>query len=150
MSLGSATDVRTSAGWLLGRAATSRDGCTAVMEIALDWVRSGDSVLQDAGAEILTLPNVSPCVYQSTELARHKNPSVRRAAVWMPDMQECPGTETFERLAADPDRKVRIAVTQVLRSTECMDSDSYERIRQRLNDDPSAIVRACASELRTS
>ena len=60
MSLGSETDVRTSAGWLLGRAATSRDECTAVMEIALDWVRSGDSVLQDEGASILTLPNVSP------------------------------------------------------------------------------------------
>ena len=150
MSLGSETDVRTSAGWLLGRAATSRDECTAVMEIALDWVRSGDSVLQDEGASILTLPNVSPCVYQSTELARHKNPSVRRAAVWMPDMRQCPEIATFERLAADPDRKVRIAVTQALRSTECMDSDSYGRIRRRLNDDQSAIVRACAFELRKS
>ena len=147
MSLGSAADVRTSAGWLLGRAATSRYECTAVMEIALDWVRSDDSVLQDAGASILTLPNVSSYVAQSTELARHKNPSVRRAAVWMPDMQGCPGTTMFERLAADPDRRVRVAVTQVLRSTEWVDSDSYERIRQRSNADPSAIVRACASEL---
>ena len=150
MSLGSATNVRTSAGLFLGRAATGRDECSVAMEIALDWVRSDDSVLQDTGAAILGLPNVSSCGSHSTELAKHKNPSVRCAAVWMPDMQECPETATFERLAADPDRKVRVAVTQALRSTECMDSDSYGRIRQRLNDDQSAIVRACASELRKS
>ena len=150
MSLGSATDVRTSAGWLQGRAATSRDGCTTVMEIALEWVRSGDLVLQDTGASILALPNVSSCVSQSTELARHKNPSVRRAAAWMPDMQGCLGTATLEQLATDPDRKVRIAVAQALRSDESMDSDSNERIRERLNVDPSAIVRACASEMRRS
>ncbi len=148
MSLGSATDVQTSAGWLLGRVATSRDECNAVMEIALDWVRSDDSVLQDAVASILALSNVSSCVSQSTELARHKNPSVRRAAVWMPDMQGCPDTATLEQLSADPDRKVRIAVAQALRSDESMDSDSRERIRERLNVDPSAIVRACAAESR--
>ena len=148
MSLGSATDVQTSAGWLLGRVATSRDECNAVMEIALDWVRSDDSVLQDAVASILALSNVSSCVSQSTELARHKNPSVRRVAVWMPDMQGCPDTATLEQLSADPDRKVRIAVAQALRSDESMDSDSRERIRERLNVDPSAIVRACAAESR--
>ena len=148
VSLGSATDVRTSAGWLLGRVATSRDDYIAVMEIALDWVRSDDSVLQDTGASILTLPNVSSRGSQSTELARHKNPSVRRSAVWLADMQERAETAMFERLAADPDRRVRIAVAQALLSAESMDPESYERIRERLNADRSAIVRACASELR--
>ena len=148
VSLGSATDVRTSAGWLLGRVATSRDDYIAVMEIALDLVRSDDSVLQDTGASILTLPNVSSRGSQSTELARHKNPSVRRSAVWLADMQERAETAMFERLAADPDRRVRIAVAQALLSAESMDPESYERIRERLNADRSAIVRACASELR--
>ena len=148
LSLGSATDVRTSAGRLLGRAATTRDECNAVIEIALDWVRSDDSVLQNAGASILTLANLSSCVPQSTELTKHKNPTVRGAAVWMPDMRKGPDTTTFEQLSADTDRKVRIAVTQALRSVECMEPDLYARIRERLNADPSAIVRACASELR--
>jgi len=147
MSMGSAADIRTSAGWLLGRAATSPDECTAAVEIALNWVRSDDSALQEAGGSILTLPNLSSYVLHSTELANHKNPSVRRAAVWMPEIQERPGTETFERLAADPDRNVRIAVAQALRSAESMDPESYERIRTRLCADRSAIVRGCASEL---
>ena len=147
MSLGSATDVRTSAGWLLARAAVNRSDCTAVIEIALDWVRSDDSVLQATGASILTLSNVSSFAPQSTELAKHKNPSVRRAALWMPDMQESPKAAAFERLAVDPDRRVRIEVTQALRSAKTIDADSHERIRERLNADRSAIVRACASEL---
>ena len=148
MSLGSATDVRTSAGRLLGRAAASQNECTTIMEIALGWVRSDDSVLQDAGASILTLPNLSSFVSRSAGLAKHKNPTVRSAAVWMPYMRKCPDTAAFEQLSADPDRKVRIAVTQALRSAECMDPDLYVRIRERLNSDSSAIVRACASELR--
>ena len=146
MSLGSATDVRTSAGWLLARAAVSRGECTAIVETALDWIRSDDSVLEATGASILTLANVSSFAPQGTELARHKNPSVRRAALWMPDMQESPKAAAFERLAADPDRRVRVAVTQALRSAEAIDADSHARIRDRLNADRSAIVRACASD----
>ena len=148
MSLGSATDLRASAGWLLGRVATSQDDYTAVRKIALDWVRSDDSVLQDTGASILAFPNVSSYGSQSTELARHKNPFVRRAAVWTSDMGKSPEAVTFERLAADPDRRVRIAVAQALRSAESMDPESFERILERLNADSSAIVRACASDLR--
>ena len=147
MSMGSATDVRASAGWLLGRAATSPDDYIAVRNLALGWVRSGDSVLQDIGASILTFPNVSSRESHNTELVRHENPSVRSAVVWMPDMQVSPEAAIFERLAADPERRVRIAVAQALRSAESMDPESYERIRDRLHADSSAIVRACASEL---
>ena len=146
VSLGSATDVRGSAGWLLGRAATSQEDYTVVRNLALGWVRSGDSVLQGMGASILTFPNVSSHGSLSAELANHENPSVRIAAVWMPDMQKSPDTATFERLAADPERRVRIAVAQSLRSVESTGPDSYKRIRPRLNADSSAIVRACASE----
>ena len=148
ISFGSATNVRTSAGRLIGGAATSPDECSAVVEIALNWVRSGDSTLQGTGASILTLPNLSSGMARSSELAKHGNPSVRRAAVWMPDMRECPEAMMFEQLAEDPDGNVRIAVAQALLSVASMDTDSYERIRARLNGDPSAIVRACASALR--
>ena len=147
ISLGSATDVRASAGWLLGRAATNPDEYIVVRNLALGWVRSDDVVLQDTGASILTFPNISSGGSQSSELARHSNPSVRCQAVWMSDMRENPDVATLERLAADPDRMVRIAVAQALRTAESMDTESYERIRDRLNTDSSAIVRACASEL---
>ena len=144
VSFGNAIDVRTSAGWLLGRAATDPDECSAVVEIAFDWVRSDDSVLQDSGASLLTLPNLSSSGVQGTELAKHTNPSVRRAVLLMPGMQACPEATTFEQLASDPDRKVRIAVAQALLSVSSMDPDSLERIRARLSADPSAIVRASA------
>ena len=148
ISFGTATTVRTSAGWFLARAATRPDECSAVMEIALDWVRSDDSTLQLMGASILTLPILSSGKTRSSELAKHSNPSVRGAAVWMPNVQECPAATTCKQLAGDPDRTVRIAVAQALPFIASMDTDSYERIRARLDGDPSAIVRACASALR--
>ena len=148
ISFGSATNARTSAGWLLARAATDPDECSVVMEIALNWVRSDDSTLQGMGASILTLPNLPSGIARSSELANHSNQAVRSAAVWMPNMQECPEATTFERLADDPNRNVRIAVARALPSVTSIDTDSYERIRARLNGDPSAIVRACASTLR--
>ena len=147
LSFGSATNVRTSAGGLIAGAATSPDECFAVGEFALDWVRSDEPTLQGAGAAILTLPNLSSGTARSSELAKHSNPKVRQAAVWMPSMQESPDTITFEHLADDPDRSVRIAVAQALPHVASMDTDSYERIRARLNSDRSAIVRACASAL---
>ena len=147
MSFGSATNVRTSAGWLIAGAATSPDECSAVEGFALDWVRSDEPILQKAGAAILTMPNLSSSPAQSFELAKHSNPTVRKAAVWMPSMQESPDTVTFEQLADDPDRRVRIAVAQALPRVASMDADSFECIRARLNSDRSAIVRACASAL---
>ena len=148
ISFGSPINVRAAAGWLLGRAAIGPDECAAVVGIALDWVRSDDRLLQQTGASILTLPHLSPNEVQSTELAKHTNPSVRRAAPWMPDMQAFAEPTTFEQLASDPDRMVRIAVAQALPSVRAMEPGSHERIRARLNADPSAIVRACASTLR--
>ena len=147
ISLGSATNVQTSAGRLLAGAATSPDECSVVVEFALDWVRSEEPTLQGAGAAILTLPNLSSGTARSSELAEHSNPRVRKAAVWIPSMQESPDTVTFEQLADDPDQSVRIAVAQALPHVASMDAHSYERIRVRLNSDRSAIVRACASAL---
>ena len=148
ISLGNATNVQTSAGRLLASAATSPAECSAVVEIALDWVRSEDPTLQGAGAAILALPNLSYGTAGSSELAKHSNPRVRKAAVWIISMQESPNTETLEQLADDPDRSVRIAVAHALRRVASMDAQSYERIRARLNNDGSAIVRACASTLQ--
>ena len=59
ISLGSAINVQTSAGRLLAGTATSPDECAAVVEFALDWVRSEEPTLQGAGAAILALPNLS-------------------------------------------------------------------------------------------
>ena len=147
LSFGSATNVRTGAGWLLASAATSADEYSAIVEIALDWVRSDDSALQRTGASILTLPKLPSGMARSSELAKHSNPAVRAAAVWMPNMQECPEPATFEQLADDPDFTVRIEVVQALPSVASLDTESYERIRARLGSDPSAIVRACDSAL---
>ena len=147
ISFGSATNVRTSAGWLLARAATSPDECSAVAELALDWVRSDESTLQGAGAAILTLPNLASGTARGSVLAKHTNPSVRKEVIWMPSMQESPDAVTFKQLADDPNRSVRIAVARALPHVVSMDADSYECIRVRLNNDTSAIVRACASAL---
>ena len=147
VSLGSAIDVRTSAGRFLAGAAASPDEFSVVVELALDWVRSDEPILQGAGAAILTFPNLSSGTVRSSELARHSNPSVRKAAVWMPSMHDFPDAMIVEQLAADSDRGVRIAVAQALPRVASMGADSYERIRARLNNDESAIVRACASAL---
>ena len=147
MSLGSASDVQASAGWLMGRAATSQSECNAAMEVALHWVRSSDSLLQDTGARILALPKVSVGSNHTNELASHANPLVRRASVWMVDKQSRTHAEVLEQLAADPNRRVRIAVAQAARTIKSTHPNLHERIQQRLENDPSAIVRACASEL---
>ena len=147
ISLGSPTNVRTSAGRFLAGAGTSSDEISVVVETALDWVRSDEPMLQGTGAAILALPNLSSSTARNSELARHSNPSVRKAAVWMSSMHECPEATIFEQLADDPDRGVRIAVAQALPRAASLGADSYERIRARLKDDESALVRACASVL---
>ena len=147
MSFGRATNVRTSAGWLLAGAATSPDECSAVEELALGWVRSGDSNLQGVGAAILALPNSSSGTVRRSELANHSNSSVRKAAVGMASMRESSDEMILEQLAGDPERNVRMAVVRALSDFTSMDTDSYERTRARLNSDTSAIVRACASAL---
>ena len=147
MSFGSATNVQASVGWLLARTATSPGQCSAVAEFALDWVRSDDSTLQEAGADILTLPNLSSGMTRGSELAKHGNPSVRRRTVRLLNMQESPDPVAFEQLADDPDRNVRIALAIALADYPLKDTDAYKRMRGRLNGDTSAIVRACASAL---
>ena len=84
---------------------------------------------------------------RGTELAKHGNPSVRRRAVRLLNMQESPDLVTFEQFANDPDRNVRIALAIALADYPLKDTDAYKRIRGCLNGDASAIVRACASGL---
>ena len=145
ISFGSAADVRTSAGWLLARSATGPDECTVTMQIALNWVRSDDTALQKTGASMLTLPNLTLSDVPASEMAQHTNPSVRGAAVWLPNVQESQEATVLEQLASDPDRSVRIAVAQALPLGHSMDPEGHARIRACLIADPSAIVRACAS-----
>lgn len=145
VSFGDAIDVQKSVGWVLGKSATGPEECAAAVKIALEWVRSGDEALQGTGASILCLPNLTSEPASILELSRHTNPSVRREAAWL--SQESQDSTVLGQLAFDPDRRVRIAVVEALRSAESMDPDAYERIRACLNADQSAIVRACASML---
>ena len=147
ISLGSETDVRTSAVWLLGRSATGPTECTEILQIALSWVRSGDAALQKTGASILCLPNLTSEQISIRELAQHTNPSVRRAAVRLSNVKGSQETTVLEQLVSDPDRSVRIAVVEALLPVVSMNPDVYERIRACLIADPSAIVSACASIL---
>ena len=145
ISFGDATDVQKSVGWLLGKSATSLDQCAAATEFALSWVRSGDVALQQTGASILCLPNLTSDPSTILELSRHTNPSVRRTAAWL--SQGSQELAVLEQLVSDPDRRVRIAVVEALSAVGPMDPDAYEQIRAYLNADQSAIVRACASTL---
>ena len=148
ISFGSEPDVRAAAGWFLGRAAADPDECSVVIRVALAWIRSGDPELERTGAWLLTLSDPSSSGVRSEELANHANPSVRQISLRMPDMLGSPNAATLEQLASDPDRGVRIRVVYALPSVQSTDSDAYERIRARLNADPSAIVRAYASTLQ--
>ena len=147
ISLGSVTAVRASAGWLLGRMATEPDECSVVVEMALTWLRSDDPMLQQAGAAILTLPNLSAPDGTCAEMAHHANPSVRREALGVPDLQNSLDEATLERLASDLDRRVRIGVAHALSSVRTTHPDSYASVRATLSADPSAIVRAIAAQV---
>ncbi|MCY4654598.1 MAG: HEAT repeat domain-containing protein, partial [Dehalococcoidia bacterium] len=147
INFGNASDVQESASWLLARAATNPEECSLVIEFALNGIRSGDKALADAGSSLLTLQNLASDRVQLGELAKHKNPSVRCKAVWMPVMQATPDINIFEELASDPDRIVRLAVVQAISSVHSMDPDAYDHLRENLKADPSAFVRASASTL---
>ena len=150
ISLGSATDVRASAGLLLGRAARDSMQCEFVVKLARAWVRSEDPDLQRMGALLLTLPNSTSSGVTSAEIATHTNPSVCRLALQMPSMKESPDIGVLDSLASDPWRDVRIGVVYALPCIQALESDDYERIRIRLNADPSALVRALAAEVLES
>ena len=147
VSFGSATLVRASAGLLLGRAVASVDECSSVVAIALDWVRSDDQVLQDAGASLLTLPNLLSDSVKAAELAKHKNPSVRRASLWVADVRAIGESTILEQLASDPDRRVRMDVVHALPSIRSINPRLYDNLRARLDADCSSIVRAIAKEM---
>ena len=150
LSFGDAADVRTAALWLLGRVATEPEECAEVVRMGLEWVRSDSEVLQQSGADILTLPNLSSANVRSAELAQHTNPWVRRAAIWLPGMHEHPGVATLEVLASDPSQPVRVAVASALPRIRDTAPEAYERIGERLRTDESGIVRAIATEVLAS
>ena len=147
MGFGSAKEVLAAAGWVLGRAATNAEERALITGIAVDWLRSDDTVLQGEGARLLSLSNLSPNEVKSHELSRHTNPTVRRASLWMHDFQGSAQAEILDRLATDTDLNVRVAVVYALRRVQSADSDLYERVRGRLASDRSSIVRAVAKDL---
>jgi len=147
INFGSATNVQETAGWLLGRAATSPEECSFMEKVAMEWIWSDEPALQQTGASILILPNFSSCKVQCVELAKHKNPLVRSVAVRVAVTQSKLEETAFEQLASDPDRRVRIEAAQALQSVRAKAPDLYERIRSRLKADSSAVVRICASTL---
>ena len=149
INFGSNSNIQGSAGWVLARAATDSAERSLVVELALSWIRSDDNTFQYTGSSLLTLQHLASNKVQLGELAKHKNPLVRYKVVWMPSMHTDPDIGIFEELASDPDRRVRLAVVQAISSVLSMNPDTYERIRAKLNADPSALVRASASTLPT-
>ncbi len=144
VSFGSANLVWASAGLLLGRAAANADERSSVAAVALDWVRSDDQVLQGAGASILSLPNLLSDDVEAAELARHKNPRVRRASLEVASMEAIPESTILEQLVSDTDRGVRIGVIHALRSNRHIEPWLYNDLRARLVADSSSVVRAIA------
>lgn len=144
-AIGSMTDVRTAAGSLLGRLASAPEECLLVRDMALGWVRSSDPLLQQRGAWILTLPNLSPTSVQGIELSDHVNPQVRRASPRLLDINNSAHGPVLEQLSSDSDSGVRMEVLWAL-STAQPSGATYDRIRARLSADPSSLVRTVASE----
>ncbi len=147
ISLGNAADIRAAALSFLARSAVEPKEVSTVAETALSWLASESEVLQRTGAGVLTLPHLSSLDIPSADLAGHRNPLVRRAAVALPSMQQRPDLETLGRLASDPSQPVRIGVVYALKEIREVTSEAYEEISARLRTDQSAIVRAITSEV---
>ena len=146
ISIGSPTRLRAAAARLMGLTAAEPNECSLVLEMALEWIWSDDAGLQEMGAALLTLPKLPSNNVRSADLAMHRNPGVRCAALGLPAMKTSPDVLTLERLASDPAWQVRLRVAYVFPLVRTNDPDSYERIRATLNADRSAIVRATAAE----
>ncbi len=147
ISLGSAVDVRASAAWFLGKSASDPDKRARIVKVAVTWVQSDNPKLQHVGVLLLALPSLSTSDISSSELATHANPTVRRAALGMGDMQSNPDINILGRLASDPSRSVRIGVIYALSRLRALDADAYEGIRARLTADRSALIRSVAAEV---
>ena len=147
ISLGNVADIRATALHFLARSAIEPEERSEVMEIAQSWLGEESEVLQRMGAGVLTLPHLSSPELQSTDLARHPNPWVRRAAVALSTMHQRPDIETLERLVSDPSQIVRISVSYALNEIDDVAPAAYEHIVSRLRADQSAVVRAVAAEV---
>ena len=147
LAFGSVTDLRVAALWLLARTAREATEREAVIETAWAWVRLGDGPLQRGGAAVLALRDISDSGAGSAELAQHESPWVRQTAPELAGRQANPDVETLELLAADPHPQVRIRVVYALRQIRDIAPDAYERIRQILVTDQSALARAVAAEV---
>ena len=145
-SFGDVANVRGAALGFLGRTATAAGERSFVVSVAVDWIRSGDEVLQRAAAAVLRLSDLASPDVQIAELASHTSPWVRRAAVDLLRMRADSDPVTLEHLAEDPYPLVRIRVVFALREIQYAAPDSFERLRARMLADPSGIVRAIAAE----
>ncbi len=147
LAFGSITDLRVAALWLSARTAVETPEREAVLETTWSWVRSGDGPLQQGGAAVLTLRDISGSGAGSGELAQHENPWVRQTAPELAARHANPDVETLKLLADDPHPQVRIRVVYALRQIRATAPDAYERIRQLLVTDQSALARAVAAEV---
>ena len=65
-------------------------------------------------------------------------------------MRQCPDPVVLERLASDPDKRVRIQVVYALEWLRDANTDAYERIGSLLNCDMSSVVRALTAKVLAS
>ncbi|MXY87967.1 MAG: hypothetical protein F4Y92_03820 [Dehalococcoidia bacterium] len=147
LAFGSVTDLRVAALRLAAGTAVETSEREAVLETAWGWVRSGDGALQQGGAAVLTIRDISGSGAGSAELARHENPWVRQTAPQLAGRHANPDVETLEMLAGDPHPQVRIRVIYALGQIRDTAPDAYERIRRPLVADESALARAVAAQV---
>ncbi|MXZ23512.1 MAG: hypothetical protein F4Y80_01380 [Caldilineaceae bacterium SB0665_bin_21] len=142
-------DVRAKALAVLARSAVETDARSDVVATAHQWLGSESVALQGASATaLLVLSNSSSPGIQIEYLAGYSNHRVRGAAVDMlPNLQQRPDAAVLDRLASDPDKRVRIRVAYVLAWLRDADPDAYERIGPLLSCDQSGVVRALAAEV---
>ena len=146
-SFGNVADVQAAALLVLAQSATEPENYTEVVETALRWLETESELLQQIGAEVLTLPPFSSPDVRSVDLADHANPQVRWSAVALSSVQEPPDLEVLERLTSDLHKTVRIRIAYALEQIRDTAPEAYERIGSRLCDDRSAMVRTIAAEV---
>ena len=99
---------------VLARSAVEPEDRVNVVAMARQWLGAEPKVLQQTAAMVLVLPDLSSPDVQITDLADHPNPWVRQVVVDLPNMRQYPDPAILDRLASDPDKRVRIRVAYAL------------------------------------
>ena len=147
ISVGNVADIRAAALRFLAQSATEPEERSETVAMAERWLGSESEILQRTGAAVLTLPHIEGHDIRIGDLARHPNPWVRQAASALPSMRERPDMEALDLLASDSHQAVRIGVVYALEKIRDIEPELYERMRSRLRDDRSAVVRTVAADV---